>query len=198
MPAGVGPIHRPAAGPTKCVRIEARDRTDRHRAAGIPPAGRSAAGYAGAVRVRPDRHLGALLELAIGRDERRASGARHRLIVLKKPWIRHRRTAANVTRELFHCATCDSAAHGSARHQAIGSDQQLEHYPKRRAPALSRELPLTSKMSALIVPRTVRFARRPSGRHTRSMLHCRKCTPKHATETRSRTGKSRRSTSRPR
>jgi len=65
---------------------------------------RLAARNAGTIRISAENPFGALLEFPIGRDERGASSAYHRLIIFENSWVDHRGATANATREFIHPA----------------------------------------------------------------------------------------------
>ena len=62
----------------------------------------SAARNGSAVQACPEGPLCPLLEFPEARDERRTSGACHRLITVENSWLDHRGTTANATRELVY------------------------------------------------------------------------------------------------
>jgi len=92
---------------------------------------RLAARNAGTIRISAENPFGALLEFPIGRDERGASSAYHRLIIFENSWVDHRGATANATREFIHRATrtrcavplnvlhCSRAQHGAGTRPTI-------------------------------------------------------------------------------
>ena len=104
------------------------------------------------IRISAENPLGALLEFPIGRHERGASGAYHRLIILENSWVDHRGATATETREFIHHATrarcavppatyCTAPYHGAGGNKSnnyltVAQIAGNEVYPRRpRTPA---------------------------------------------------------------